>query len=247
MLRNILIATGVTLLVVATTAEIKFPPKPAVLYNPSASAPIGWYRLRAKTPIKIGDQVAAYAPDWARKLADERRYLPYEYPMIKTIWASSGTQICTHNNRISVPNYPVIISLSQDSLGRDMPKLSGCFTLKADEYFLVSPDVQAGFDSRYFGAVDAQNILGKVEFLENHELSRSGEKRENGRVLEDKREGKIKDRAHLGLSHCLHIVFSGPPIFWRAHLISAMPLTSVVLSLPTSKKRTNTVVLRKGG
>ncbi len=247
MLRNILIAMGVTLLVVATTAEIKFPPRPIVLYNPSASAPIGWYRLRANAPLKVGDQVAAYAPEWARKLADERQYLPYEYPMIKTIWASSGTKICVHNNRISVPNYPVIISLSQDSLGRDMPKLSGCFTLKADEYFLVSPDVQAGFDSRYFGAVEAQNILGKVEFLGNRQLSRSGEKRENGRVLEGKREGKIKDRAHLGLSHCLHIVFSGPPNFWRAHLIGAMSLTSVVFSLPTSKKRTNTVVLRKGG
>jgi len=246
MLRNIIIATGVTLLVVATTAEIKFPPKPVVLYNPSASAPIGWYRLRANSPIKVGDQVAAYAPDWARKLADERQYLPYEYPMIKTIWASTGTQICIQNNRISVPNYPVIIRLSQDSLGRDMPKLSGCFTLKSDEYFLVSPDVQAGFDSRYFGAVVAQNILGKVEFLGSRALSRDGEKRENSRILEGKREGKIKDPAHLGLSHCLHIVFFGPPNLWRAHLIGAMPLTSVVFSLPTSKKRTNTVVLRKG-
>lgn len=262
MLRNILIGMGITLLVVATTAEIKFPPRPAVLYNPSASAPIGWYRLRDNSPLKVGDQVAAYAPEWARKLADERQYLPYEYPMIKTIWASSGTQICTENNRTHVPNYPVIIRLSQDSLGRDMPKLSGCFTLKPDEYFLVSPDVQTkrrgvsvseqpgfinGFDSRYFGAVEAKNILGKVEFLGNRELSRGGEKRENRVVFGGLREGKIKDPAHLGLSHCLHIVFSGPPNFGRAHLIGAMPLASVVFSLPTSKKRTNTVVLRKGG
>ncbi len=167
MLKNILIGIAVTLLVVATGTEISFPPKPKLLYNPSASAPIGWYKLAYKSPPKIGDQVAAYAPDWARELADERRYLPYEYPMIKTIWASSGTQICAQNNRISVPNYPVIISLPQDSLGRDMPKLSGCFTLKEGEYFLVSPDVQAGFDSRYFGAVGRENILGRVEFLGN--------------------------------------------------------------------------------
>ncbi len=247
MLKNIVIGIGATLLVVVTTAEIKFPPKPVVLYNPSASAPIGWYRLRANTPVKIGDQVAAYAPDWARKLAGERQYLPQEYPMIKTIWASSGTKICAHNNRISVPNYPVITALQRDSLGRDMPKLSGCFTLKPGEYFLVSPDVQTGFDSRYFGAVEAQNILGKVEFLGNRKLSRSGEKRENRRVFGGLRDGKIKDIAHLGLSHCLHIVFSGPPRYWCAHLIGAMPLTSVVFSVPTLQKRTNTVVLRKGG
>ncbi len=94
--------------------------------------------------------------------------------MIKIIWASSGTQICTKNNRISVPNYPVIKSLSQDSLGRDMPKLSGSFTLKPDEYFLVSPDVQAGFDSRYFGAVRGTDILGKVEYLGNGRFAHSG-------------------------------------------------------------------------
>jgi conjugative transfer signal peptidase TraF len=175
MLKNTLIAVGVTMLIVATTTEISFPPRPKLLYNPSASAPIGWYKLGDKSPPKVGDQVAAYAPDWARKLADERRYLPYEYPMIKTIWASAGTTICTHNNRSSVPNYPVITSLSQDSLGRDMPKLSGCFTLKTDEYFLVSPDVQAGFDSRYFGAVRRENILGRVEYLGNPKITHLGE------------------------------------------------------------------------
>ncbi len=175
MLKNTLIAVGITMLIVATTTEISFPPRPKLLYNPSASAPIGWYKLADRTPPKVGDQVAAYAPNWARKLADERRYLPYEYPMIKTIWASSGTQICVNNNRVSVPNYPVIISLSQDSLGRDMPKLSGCFTLKMDEYFLVSPDVQDGYDSRYFGAVRGQNILGKVKYLGNRKITHSRE------------------------------------------------------------------------
>jgi len=177
MLRNVLIGITVTLLIVATGTEISFPPKPKLLYNPSASAPIGWYKLADKSVLKVGDQVAAYAPDWARKLADERRYLPYEYPMIKTIWAGSGTTICTKNNRISVPNYPVIISLSQDGLGRDMPKLSGCFTLKADEYFLISPDVQAGFDSRYFGAVIGTDILGKVKYLGNREFAQTGKSR----------------------------------------------------------------------
>lgn len=175
MIKKTLIAVGITALILATSVEISFPPRPKLLYNPSASAPIGWYKLQSNVPLKIGKQVAAYAPDWARNLADQRRYLPYDYPMIKTIWASSGTEICTKNNRISVANYPVITSLSQDSLGRDMPKLSGCYTLKADEYFLVSPDVQAGFDSRYFGAVHRENILGYVEYLGNPKITHKQE------------------------------------------------------------------------
>jgi len=58
------------------------PPKPVLLYNPSQSAAIGWYRLQSKVPIERGSQVAAYAPEWARIMADERQYLPYDYPLI---------------------------------------------------------------------------------------------------------------------------------------------------------------------
>ena len=175
MLKNVLIGMGATLLIVATGTEISYPPKPKLLYNPSASAPIGWYKLVNTSTLKVGDQVAAYAPDWARKLADERHYLPYEYPLIKTIWARSGATICSKNHRVSLPNHPVIISLSQDSLGRDMPKLSGCFTLQTDEFFLVSPDVQDGYDSRYFGAVRGRDILGKVKYLGNPKITHSRE------------------------------------------------------------------------
>lgn len=165
MLRNILIGASITLLIVATGSEVSFPPKPKLLYNPSASAPIGWYQLEQSSTLQLGDQVAAYAPDWARKLADDRRYLPYVYPMIKTIVANGGTEVCASNGLISVPNYPDIQTLSQDSLGRDMPQLSGCSTLKPDEYFLISPNQKFGFDSRYFGEVAVADILGKVKYL----------------------------------------------------------------------------------
>jgi len=46
-----------------------------------------------------------------------------------------------------------------------MPMRSGCIVLAAGEYLLMSPDVQTGFDSRYFGPVRIENILGAVEFL----------------------------------------------------------------------------------
>jgi hypothetical protein len=32
---------------------------------------------------------------------------------------------------------------------------------------LLSPDVQTGFDSRYFGPVMLENIIGHVEYLGN--------------------------------------------------------------------------------
>jgi len=167
MFSKFIIGGIVTMVVIATTVEITFPPKPIILYNSSNSAPIGWYRLHKNMQPSLGEQVAAYAPEWARQLADERRYLPYGYPLIKTVWAIEGDEVCYNNHSVSVPNRPDISVQTKDSLGRDIPLRSGCIVLKSGEYFLVSPDVQTGFDSRYFGPVTIENILGQVEYLGN--------------------------------------------------------------------------------
>ena len=57
-----------------------------------------------------------------------------------------------------------------------MPALSGCRVLKSGEYMLLSPDVQTGFDSRYFGPVSIENIIGHVEYLGNLSNKKSSEK-----------------------------------------------------------------------
>ena len=174
MLSKFIIAGVITTAIIATTAEIAFPPKPIVLYNPSPSAPIGFYKLSKDMAPEIGAQVAAYAPEWARVMADERGYLPYEYPLIKSVLAASGDEVCYHKSGVRVPNGSVIPVQVRDRSGREMPARSGCIVLKSDEYFIASPDVQAGFDSRYFGPVKIENILGTVEFLGNSENAQSG-------------------------------------------------------------------------
>jgi len=167
MIWKAIMSIAAMLLILASSVEITFPPKPVLLYNPSESAPVGWYRLRPNDALKNDVMVAAYAPETARRLAHERDYLPYDYPLIKTVWAMPGAYICIQNMRVRVPNRPDIYQLAQDGLGRDMPSLSGCFTLRHGEYFLISKDVQAGFDSRYFGPVSKEKILGRVQYLGN--------------------------------------------------------------------------------
>jgi len=56
-----------------------------------------------------------------------------------------------------------------------MPQKSGCFVLKSDEFLLISPDVQTGFDSRYFGPVGREKILGRVKYLGNLKNKESAE------------------------------------------------------------------------
>ena len=176
MLFKAIIAGVMTLAVIGTAGQIIFPPKPILFYNPSYSAQVGWYRLQSDEPVTLGAQVAAYAPEWARQLADERGYLPYEYPLIKTVWAVHGDEVCYNNQSVSVPKRPDVPVLGQDVLGRDMPQKSGCIVLKPDEYLLISPDVQTGFDSRYFGPVRSENILGVVQYLEDSKNLKSSEK-----------------------------------------------------------------------
>lgn len=165
MLRNAMIGAVATVFVIASAAEITMPPRPVLLYNPSASAPIGWYKLGGRDGYGRGDQVAAYAPDWARKLAHERDYLPYKYPLIKTIWAIGGETICYEKRELRVAGRPVLQILEQDGLGRELPRIVGCLTLGDDEYLLISPDVQTAFDGRYFGPVPKEHILGRVDYL----------------------------------------------------------------------------------
>ena len=159
------IALVITLAVIGTSAQILRPPIPRLLYNPSKSAAVGWYHLRPGERPKRSDQVAAYAPLWARNLAEQRGYLPSDYPLIKTVWAVAGEEVCYNNQSVSVPKRPDIPILGQDVLGRDMPQMSGCHVLKQGQYLLMSPDVQTGFDSRYFGPVETQNIIGVVHYI----------------------------------------------------------------------------------
>jgi conjugative transfer signal peptidase TraF len=174
MIIKAIIAFIITLAILGTTSQIIWPPVPRLLYNPSSSAAIGWYHLRPNEVPKRSDQVAAFAPPWARTLADERGYLPSDYPLIKTVWAVAGEQVCYNTQSVSVPKRPDIPVLGQDVLGRDMPQKAGCHVLKEGEYLLISPDVQTGFDSRYFGPVGKENIIGVVQYIgDNRSLNRN--------------------------------------------------------------------------
>lgn len=165
MLMRLLLAAGLTAICAGVSLQMIQPSRKKLIYNPTPSAPIGWYKIDANADIKVGSFVAAYAPEHAIKLAVERKYLPSNIPLLKSVWAVGGAEICTKNGMVSVPNYPVLTVHSRDSLGRAMPGLSGCFILKPNEVFLISTEIENSFDSRYFGAVPLENVLGTATYL----------------------------------------------------------------------------------
>ena len=62
-------------------------PAPLLLWNASASAPVGLYRVMSGAPIQRGDMVLVRTPDSVRDLAAERGYLPLNVPLVKRVAA----------------------------------------------------------------------------------------------------------------------------------------------------------------
>lgn len=149
----------------ASLMQIIRPVVPRLLYNPSPSAPIGWYRLSPNHEAKRDDLVASYMPQKAALLADREQILPYGLPIIKTVWATSGDVICWQDGFVIAPSRPKISLHDRGGIGRNFSKNNGCITLNSDELFLVSTDVQASYDSRYFGPVKKEMLLGRVTYL----------------------------------------------------------------------------------
>ena len=183
--------------------------EPKFLYNPSPSAPIGWYKIVPQESYQVGETVAAWLPAHAEKLASERGYLPDDITIIKSIIAGPGDQYCVETGRLLIAGHQPLDIFSSDSQGRDMPVMSeGCRRLSGQEYLLISERIKQSFDSRYFGPVAQSDILGRADFIDLSNEVLSSEHRGTGGARGRGAQGKIKDRGtNTSLSHCLHIDF----------------------------------------
>lgn len=142
------------------------PKTPRLLYNPSESAPIGWYSLEPTHTYHVGDHVAVYLNEDAARLAVDRDYILPNIPIIKTIAAGPGSRYCVSHQLLTIgTDWQVSMELF-DRHGREMPRLpAGCTRLLDGEFLVLSNRTQQSFDSRYFGSVHASNILGTVKYL----------------------------------------------------------------------------------
>ncbi|BBB11098.1 S26 family signal peptidase [Sphingomonas sp. ID1715] len=157
---SVLISVGVA----ALTATIALPPTPRLVWNVSASAPIGLYAVGGRHDIAAGDMVLARVPDRWRRLAAERRYIPINVPLVKRVAAVPGDRVCARGRDISVNGRPVTDRREADGRGRPMPRWSGCVTLRTGALFLLmdSPD---SFDGRYFGPTSRGDVIGEARLL----------------------------------------------------------------------------------
>lgn len=142
----------------ALFAPVLVGPTPRLVWNASASVPIGLYAARSPDGVRTGDLVAAHAPPAVARLMASRGYLPASLPMLKHVAATAGDTVCRSGARVSIDGSPVALAHAHDRAGRLLPVWSGCRTLRQAEVFLLNPASPGSFDGRYFGPIPARSI-----------------------------------------------------------------------------------------
>lgn len=148
---------GLSLIGLAALAR----PAPWLVWNASASAPIGLYRV-LPGETGPGDLVLVHTPDSVRQFAAERGYLPQNVPLVKRVAALGGDVVCAAGDAVSVNGRVVAERLARDRLSRPLPTWTGCQTLKPDDVFLLMEGAADSFDGRYFGPVPTADIIGRL-------------------------------------------------------------------------------------
>jgi len=152
------------LLIAALAATTVRPPQPRLVWNASASAPIGLWSVAPGAPFDRGDMVAARLAEPWRGLAARRHYLPANVPLIKRVAAGAGDNICAGQHGIFVNGSLVAIPLETDGAAREMPRWRGCTRL-GDDAVLLLMESPTSFDGRYFGPTARRDIIGKADPL----------------------------------------------------------------------------------
>ena len=138
------------------------PRHPMVIYNPSESAPRGWYAVRATTVVSDRRYVLVRLPPTVQQLAAQRGYLPMGVPLVKNVAASVGDEVCERDGLVQIDGVAVAVALPRDGAGREMVAWSGCRRLGDGEVFLVSTTSSASFDSRYYGPMERDAVIGEA-------------------------------------------------------------------------------------
>jgi conjugative transfer signal peptidase TraF len=150
---------GVALLLVSATGV-----HPLIVWNATASAPVGFYRVlpTGQKPLRMGELVLDWLDASAADLYARRGYLPLGVPLLKRIAAVSGQLICEQDGKLSIDGRHVADALRADGRGRPLIPWQGCRRLRDGEVFLLMADIPASLDGRYLGPTPIRSVLGRA-------------------------------------------------------------------------------------
>ncbi len=137
-------------------------PAPKLIWNASASVPIGLYRVRPVGDLHVTELVVVRPPPPLANFLDERCYLPKSVPLLKRIQALPGQTVCRAGRTITVDATVMGKALERDRRGRPLPVWQGCRLIAEGQVFLMNRQSEDSLDGRYFGPLPATTIVGEA-------------------------------------------------------------------------------------
>ncbi len=135
---------------------------PKLIWNASASAPIGLYAVASDNDLVVGDLVVVDPPKSLAIYLDARDYLPEGVPLLKHIAALPGKRVCRDGAAVTVDDITLAQAQPLDRFGRNLPVWQGCHFVAKTELFLLNPSHPDSLDGRYFGALPADAVIGRA-------------------------------------------------------------------------------------
>jgi conjugative transfer signal peptidase TraF len=164
MMRSATLIT-MSIAIVAQALSMRTKAAPRLLWNASASVPIGFYSVEPIDQLAVTNLVVAMPPNSLAIVFAARGYLPLGVPLIKRILALRGQSVCRNDLAISVDGIEMGMAFAHDRQGRELPVWHGCRAIAQDEVFLMNWDEPASFDGRYFGPIPLHAIIGGAKPL----------------------------------------------------------------------------------
>src|SRR3546814_1941884 len=98
---------------------VSFAPK--LIWNASASTPIGLDAIGAPGPLEVTDLVAVRPPEPLAAFLSDGGYLPRGVPLMKHVAALPGQRVCRNGTAITVDGIAMGDALDHDRRGRPLP------------------------------------------------------------------------------------------------------------------------------
>lgn len=134
------------------------PATPALVWNHTGSVPIGLYSLDRSAPAK-GDILAIAPRGTLLATIEDHGALPANRLLLKRLAAANGQTVCRNQTVVTIDGVRAAVTRPATSDGRALPAWSGCRVLSANDVVVLNPHA-GSFDSRYYGPIDASQIVG---------------------------------------------------------------------------------------
>lgn len=155
---GLLIALGV----VSLMAPAFLQPHRMLLWNASASVPVGIYLIETTNTRYVSELVAVLPPEPLASYLEAGNYLPRGVPMLKHVLALPGQTVCRDGLVVTVDKVAVGLALERDRQGRALPVWQGCRVVAEDALFLMNSRSANSLDGRYFGPLPRSAVTGRA-------------------------------------------------------------------------------------